>query len=505
MSQPSAHSSNMDKNLFFRNFAYHHLQRLPFGSFFSGNAWREAAEEAEQAFIRRLFICGVPILTLRELDDLVSIELGKGLPLLAVKRSNSKVCGYIGFLEIFKLRYKGVQPLPQGNMNITPVLRRTRKIFFDVGRVPENDTKSGITRTTFSLFSALNQMMPQGWEICPVYSKQSSFGYYYANSFSDRRDSGKQTLICDCPIEIAKGDIFLSVITDFEATAIQKNALRAMKQAGVRLFTIIYDLIPLTHSQYCPQDIVEGYQKWIHVISEFNGVIADSKSVADEYRLWRLENWNKKDDDFSISWFHLGSEVEKVAGSSGIPEEAGQVFSAMSARPSLLEVSTVEPRKGYGQALAAFERLWAKGVDVNFVIVGRKGWKIDALAKRLDEHPENGKHLFWLKGISDEYLNKVYDAATCVLFPSEAEGFGLAVVEGARHGKPLILRDLPVFREIAGENATYFQGIEPQELANCIEQWLKNKENGCVIPSTGINPLTWEDSANMLLSRLPLG
>ena len=176
----------------------------------------------------------------------------------------------------------------------------------------------------------------------------------------------------------------------------------------------------------------------------------------------------------------------------------------MSARPSFLEVSTVEPRKGYGQALAAFERLWAKGVDVNFVIVGRKGWKIDELAQKIDEHPENGKRLFWLKGISDEYLNKVYEAATCVLFPSEAEGFGLAVVEGARHGKPLILRDLPVFREIAGENATYFSGLNPEALSACLEKWLDNYAAGQVVSSSGIRALTWEESARMLLSRLPL-
>ena len=493
----------MDKNLFFRAFAYLHMRRLPFCGRLGGNAWREAAEEAEQAFVRRLFLCGIPVLTLRTLDDLVSVELGKGFPILTVKRSSSKVCGYIGFLEIFKLRYKGVCPMPHGSMCTYPVPRSTRKIFFDVGRVRELDTKSGITRTTVSLFSTLKKIIPQGWEICPVYSRQDSFGYYYADSFSDGYSPKTRNPICDRPIEIAAGDIFLSVITDFEATSIQKNALLAMKQAGVRLFTIIYDLIPLTHGKYCPQDIVDGYQKWIRVISEFDGVIADSRSVAEEYRLWRNRHW-QKEEDFSISWFHLGSDVKKSPGSSGIPDSAVQVFSAMSARPSFLEVSTVEPRKGYGQALAAFEHLWAKGVDVNFIIVGRKGWKIDALAKQLDEHPENGRRLFWLKGISDEYLNKVYEAATCVLFPSEAEGFGLAVVEGARHGKPLILRDMPVFREIAGEHATYFRGLEPQALADCIEQWLEDLKNDCVPPSSGIQPLTWEESARMLLSRLPL-
>lgn len=494
----------MDKNLFFRAFAWRCLRRLPFCGRFGTDVWRTSAEAADEAFVRRLYLCGIPVMTLRRLKDLTSIELGNGLPVLAIKRSSSKACGYIGFLEIFKLRYTGVYPMPQERMSLHPVHRPTRKLFFDVGRVREEDTKSGIERTTVSLFSTLQGMMPEGYELYPVYSRQGAFGYYYAESFYKKCGGKTSDHLYERPIDIAAGDIFLSVITDFEGTAIQKNALMAMKQAGVRLYSILYDLIPLTHSEYCPNAIVIGYRRWINVVSEFNGVIADSRSVAEEYRLWRQEHWNKNDDDFSISWFHLGSEVEKVAGSTGIPEDAGQVFSAMSARPSFLEVSTVEPRKGYGQALAAFERLWAKGVDVNFVIVGRKGWKIDELAKKIDEHPENGKRLFWLKGISDEYLNKVYEAATCVLFPSEAEGFGLAVVEGARHGKPLILRDLPVFREIAGENATYFSGLNPEALSACLEKWLDNYAAGQVVSSSGIRALTWEESARMLLSRLPL-
>ncbi|HJD98077.1 glycosyltransferase family 1 protein [Mailhella massiliensis] len=494
----------MNKNLFFRSFAYRHLQRLPFCGFFRGNAWREAAEDAEQAFVRRLFLCGIPVLTLRELDDLVSVELGKGLPVLAVKRSSSKVCGYIGFLEIFKLRYTGVYPMPRKGMSVYPVSRRTKKFFFDIGRVRESDTKSGITRTTVSLFSAMKNLLPQGYELRPVYSRQGAFGYFYADGFHGKYASGEYDSANDMPIDIAPGDIFLSVITDFEATAVQKNALTAMKNAGVRLFSIIYDLIPLTHGQYCPDSIVEHYQQWIQVISGFHGVIADSRSVAEEYRQWRKEHWREKDGDFSISWFHLGSEVKKDAGSGGIPGSAEQVFSAMAARPSFLEVSTVEPRKGYAQALAAFELLWAKGVDVNFVMVGRPGWKVDGLIKAIEQHPENGRRLFWLKGISDEYLDKVYEAAACVLFPSEAEGFGLAVVEGARHGRPLILRDIPVFREIAGESAAYFAGKEPECLAACLETWLRRHAEGKTVSSAGIRPLTWEESAKMLLSRLPL-
>lgn len=87
---------------------------------------------------------------------------------------------------------------------------------------------------------------------------------------------------------------------------------------------------------------------------------------------------------------------------------------------------------------------------------------------------------------------------------SEGEGFGLAVVEGARHGKPLILRDIPVFREIAEDHAFYFDGFEPESLAISIEMWLQSYTTGTAPSSEGIKCLTWGESAKMLLQALPL-
>ena len=74
--------------------------------------------------------------------------------------------------------------------------------------------------------------------------------------------------------------------------------------------------------------------------------------------------------------------------------------------------------------LAAFELLWARGVDTNLVIVGKQGWKVEALVERLRTHPELGKHLFWLEGISDEYLDRIYAASACLIAASEGGDFG---------------------------------------------------------------------------------
>ncbi len=87
---------------------------------------------------------------------------------------------------------------------------------------------------------------------------------------------------------------------------------------------------------------------------------------------------------------------------------------------------------------------------------------------------------------------------------SEAEGFGLAVVEGARHKKPLILRDLPVFREIAGDSAFYFDGLRPDDLADAVTRWLALDAEGKAPSSDGVERLTWAESARQLIQRLPL-
>ena len=49
---------------------------------------------------------------------------------------------------------------------------------------------------------------------------------------------------------------------------------------------------------------------------------------------------------------------------------------------------------------------------------------------------------FRLQGISDEYLEQVYAASTCLIAASINEGFGLPLIEAARHGIPIVARDI---------------------------------------------------------------
>jgi glycosyltransferase involved in cell wall biosynthesis len=183
------------------------------------------------------------------------------------------------------------------------------------------------------------------------------------------------------------------------------------------------------------------------------------------------------------------------------------VLRHLATRPSFLMVGTIEPRKGYLEIIEAFTQLWEEGVDVNLVIVGSEGWKglpvemrrnIPQTVAQLSNHHELGKRLFWLEGISDEYLEKVYVASTCFIAASEGEGFGLPLIEAAQHGVPIIARDIPVFREIAREYAFYFRNTESGVLACVLRDWLELFESGRHPKSNALPRLTWRQSTEAL-------
>ena len=82
---------------------------------------------------------------------------------------------------------------------------------------------------------------------------------------------------------------------------------------------------------------------------------------------------------------------------------------------------------------------------------------------------------------------------------SRAEGFGLPLIEAAQHSLPIIARDIPVFREIAGKFAYYFSGLEDQDLAEAIKNWLALDAKNTAPQSTGVHWLTWQQSTQQLL------
>jgi glycosyltransferase involved in cell wall biosynthesis len=276
-----------------------------------------------------------------------------------------------------------------------------------------------------------------------------------------------------------------------------------MRSHGVSVNFVVYDLLPILLPQHVVPGASEAHSKWLNMVAGTDSAICISRSVASELKIWLDQNSTSISKSFDIKWFHLGGDEEQL-NESVTPDlslKRGVIERLISA-PSFLSVGTIEPRKGHAQLLASFELLWSEGCDVNLIFVGKQGWKVDDLIQKMTGHPELGKRFFWLDGISDFYLQEIYKSCTCLIASSEGEGFGLPLIEAAHKGMPIIARNIPVFQEVAGQHAYYFNGATPKDLAKCIQEWLELSKVGGIPRSENMPWLTWKESADQLLEGL---
>jgi glycosyltransferase involved in cell wall biosynthesis len=385
-------------------------------------------------------------------------------------------------------------------------LETSKKLLVDVTELVRSDAKSGIQRVVRSVLLALHHETPAGYELCPIY--YDGFRYLHAKSFMamlTNQPKKVQRASFDEVAEFNQDDIYLGLDLNPGLTVKLESTYQQWLALGLQVYFVVYDILLVDRPDWAPEEAAVGLKKWLAAVSQVStGLLCISESVANEVRNWLHNNPPKRQRLPNVSSFHLGADVENSAPSKGMPNDAAQTLRLLKSKTSFLTVGTLEPRKGQQQTLAAFELLWAQQVDINLVIVGKKGWMVDDLAHQLNNHAELGKRLFWLDGISDEYLEKIYNSSGCLVSASEGEGFGLPLIEAAKQGIPILARDLPVFREVAGNHAFYFTGLSGEDLALAVKDWLALYQNKQVPDSKLIPILTWAESAQQLVNKLPL-
>ena len=386
----------------------------------------------------------------------------------------------------------------------------SRQLLVDVSALVHSDRKDGIHRVVRSILQEWLNNPPENFRVEPVYATPAQ-DYHYARRFTLEFLGCQIDHFVDEPIEYRNGDIFLGLDWHHHVNLTQRDFYQQLRRWGIRVEFLVYDLLPIQMPQYFPSGMAEMHSRWLKVVAENDGAICISKTVANELSIWMKTYDAKRLRPFRISSFCLGSNFDDSLLTKGLSDDSENVLQIFRVWPTFLIVGTIEPRKGLSQVLNAFEQLWQENVNINLVIVGREGWKdlpdekrhsIPEIVNRLRHHPELGKRLFWLEGISDEYLKKVYETSTCLIAASEGEGFGLPLIEAAQHKLPIIARDIPIFREVAREYAYYFAKEKTEDFAAIIKAWLTLYKAGTYPRSDDLQWATWAQSAQQLTTIL---
>jgi glycosyltransferase involved in cell wall biosynthesis len=392
-----------------------------------------------------------------------------------------------------------------------PPERSFNTVYLDVSATHATALRTGIERVAISIMLALLKQTDRSTRFEPVYLCKTNevWGYKTATPFVLSSIGAPSDLLTEEVVTPQQGDIVLTLDwSDRLVDAYESGYLSYLMNNGVTLYATIFDLLPVLMPEHFPPQAELPSHRWLQVTAKLNGAVCISKSVAAEYTAW-VEMQEVKQKSFKVDWFHLGADLVSAHLDKGQSETVDtEVVERLASKPTFLMVGTIEPRKGHLQVLKSFNELWKSGVDVNLVVVGREGWtsvepesrrNLPAIIDALDNHSERGNRLFWLSNANDATLDAIYAAASCLIFASEGEGFGLPIIEAAQKKLPIIARDLPVFREIAGDSAHYFKGDDEHALLDSLNRWLALHASDAQPKSSDIHWLTWEQSASQLL------
>lgn len=139
--------------------------------------------------------------------------------------------------------------------------------------------------------------------------------------------------------------------------------------------------------------------------------------------------------------------------------------------PYIMTLSTIEPRKNIPALISAWQQLRERQRDLRLLIVGKPGWEFTNTLSAMKPFVEQGLILH-LEGIAQRELRYLYSAASCFVFPSFAEGFGLPPVEAMQSGCPVVVSDIPAHRYMAGDAALFIDPYDRNDIAEKISKVL---------------------------------
>jgi FkbM family methyltransferase len=392
----------------------------------------------------------------------------------------------------------------------------SRQLLVDVSAMVRVDLQTGIQRVVRAQLLALLNSPPEGFRIEPVWLCEASGRWHlrYARRHTLKLLGITREDLDDEPVAAGQDDIYYmpDYFNDGVARAADSGVYAKLRDRGVRINFLIYDNLPISMPQHFPEGTEKIHEAWLRTIAaNADQLICISRDVAEDTRHWLKQKMPTPPYPPMIDFVHLGADIDASSPSTGMPTGAPKVLEALASRTTFLMVGTVEPRKGYSQVLDAFDELWAEGANINLVVVGAEGWKsipdhgrrsIPQIVARLRGHVEWNSRLFWLTGVSDEYLNRIYASSVCLVAASEGEGFGLPLIEAAKHRLAILARDIPIFREVAGEHAAYFSGMRGGDLADRIRHWITLYSEGRQPKSHNLPWITWETNVELLKAIL---
>ena len=143
----------------------------------------------------------------------------------------------------------------------------------------------------------------------------------------------------------------------------------------------------------------------------------------------------------------------------------------------VMTLSTIEPRKNITGLINAWQMLrYRSGEDIKLLVAGKPAWGFEPTLNAMRPHIKKGD-LMHIEGVAQHELPYLYAAASCFVFPSFAEGFGLPPNEAMQCDCPVAVSDIEAHRYSCGDAALYFNPYDLDGMAATMETLVNADKN----------------------------
>lgn len=293
-------------------------------------------------------------------------------------------------------------------------------------------------------------------------------------------------------IKLKEGDIFFILDVPSSDWKNYEDLLDELRNNGVTIFGMVHDLFAIIHPEWFnSKHFCINFKKWNELlITKCDALICNSKATAFQVENYIKEKHMEYKSNLNLYYFHMGYEIGCTK-----PIIRNEIKGFVTNKPTFLMVGSVEPRKGYPLVYNVFSKI-SKEQNIQLLIVGKSGWKNKEFRQKYEQNKDINLSIRWYRDIGDKELKWLYLNCYALIAASKDEGYGLPLVEAASNLLPVVCSDIPIFHEVMGDYAIYFQcGSEKSLIDKIITIRDSYKERKDMLDDF-INTLyTWEESA----------
>ena len=171
----------------------------------------------------------------------------------------------------------------------------------------------------------------------------------------------------------------------------------------------------------------------------------------------------------------------------------------------ILSLCSIQPRKNLVRLIEAYSllrRSHREGKLPQLVLAGKRGW-LDKETRRAAQRQDMSAGIRFTGYVADEHLNALYSAATCFVYPSYFEGFGLPILEAMKCGTPVIAGNRTSIPEVAGQAALLFDPFDVQSLVEALKRVLNDPQYRVMLSAKGLqraSEFSWQTTARLTLA-----